>query len=428
MDGKRKINRAITIVEGRDCNQKIVGELRDVARKMGYKAEILKSISSVNIADGNLDELFSDCVVWRCPTNAKNIYETERVISYLQQSGKLLINANPAGGRIFSSDKFFQHGLFQLDPIVKEHTLEMHMALSRVNIDDLLKRGKLKYPFLLKPDFGTRGEGIIMVKDEKDLNEIKSFKSLSTEPWVKSTYDWRVFVMGGVALGAMKKQGDMTDASNFMSRASGKKRWNEDDVDVMEEIGKLAVRVAALSGLEYAGVDLIRDDETGKFIILETNIAAGWQNGFEDATGVSVPAENVNWFSDRALLFEGPVYDAVKTYTENRLKFITRKGRESYDEIVNGKKVVERSHEICNFDLETKEMPLVRKLSSAYALMKSDDVTSEEIAKIKMLLSSIEEYEISRYGNFIGKDSGSLDDSIVATAYYLAVREMVDDR
>jgi glutathione synthase/RimK-type ligase-like ATP-grasp enzyme len=426
MGERRKINRAITIVEGRECNQPVANELRDTAIKMGFDAKVLKKINSANIAEGTLDEVFSDCVIWRCPVEAKNTYETERVISYLQNSGKLLINAQPAGGRFFSSDKFFQHGLFQLDPVVKEHSLEMHMALSRANIDDLLKRKKLKYPFLLKPDFGTRGEGIILVKSKADLDKVKKFSYLSTEPYIKSTYDWRVFVMGGVALGAMKKQGDMTDDANFKSRASGRKRWNEDDIDVMEEIGELSVHAAEVSGLEYAGIDLIRDDETGKFIVLETNIAAGWQNGFFEATGISVPEENVNWFADRALLFESTTYKAVKTYCERRLRFLTRKGQKKYQEIVSWERKIKRSDEICNFDLEHKNMPLVRRLSSAYALLQDGRVTKEEMAKIKMLISSVEEYEISRFGNFVGKDSGSLEDSILRTAYYLAVKEKLD--
>lgn len=426
MDGKRKITKSITVVEGRDCNQPIAEEICESAKKLGFGANIVKTISSVNIANGTLDEVFSDCVIWRGPVDMKTMYETERVISYLNHSGKLLINANPAGGRICTSNKFFQHGLFQLDPLVNEHSLPMHMALSRVNIEDLIKRKKLAYPFLLKPDFGTRGEDIVLIENEKDLDKFNTYYDYSTETYIKSAYDWRVFVLGGTALGAMRKQGDMEDKANFISRSSGREHWREDDPDVLEEISKLAVHAAGISGLEYAGIDIVRDDETGKFIVLETNIAAGWQNGFFETTGVSVSEEIVKWFADRALLYEGSTYEAVKTYVENRLRFLTRKGQNDYRDIMKRQKNVERSREICNFDLDTKEIPLVRKLSSAYVLMQRDDVSREEIAKIRMLISCVEEYEISRFGNFVGKDSSSLDESIARTAYYLAVREMVN--
>ena len=424
MDGKRKIKRELTIVEGRDCNQKIVGELRDVAIKMGWKAKILKKISSADIADGNLDKVFSDCVIWRCPIDYKSTYEMERVICYLKQSGKILANTDPAGGRIFSSHKYFQHGLFQLDPLVAKHTLPAHMALSKDNLIDLVKRKKLKYPFLVKPDFGTRGEGIEMIRSEKDLAKIKEYPYHSTEEYIKSTYDWRVFVMGGVAIGAMKKQGDMTDDANFKSRASGKKRWNEDDINAAEELSILAVKAAEVSGLEYAGIDLIRDDKTGKFIILETNLAAGWQNGFFEATGVSVPEEIVNWFADRALLFEGSTEKAIKTYVENRLKFLTRKAQRKYEKIIALEENVNRSKKSCNDDLDKANVSVDRKLSSAYALLMNKP-TAIEKAKIAVTISNIEKYEISRFGNFIGKKSGSLEDSIIRTAFYLAIKGML---
>ena len=271
MDGKKhKIAKTLTIVEGRDCNQPIAEEIRDKALEKGFKADIMKTISSVNIADGTLDKIFGDCVIWRGPVDMKSMYETERVICYLKESGKLLINVEPAGGRICTSNKFFQHGLFQLDPLLREHTLPMHMALSRVNIEDLIKRGKLEYPFLLKPDLGTRGEGILLIQSAEDLDKFEkeqSYSEFSTEEYVKSSYDWRVFVLGGVALGAMRKQGDTEDASNFRSRSGGWQHWGEEDEEILEEIGKLAVHAATISGLEYTGVDIVRDDKTGKFIL-----------------------------------------------------------------------------------------------------------------------------------------------------------------
>ena len=427
MDGKRKIEKSISVVEGRDCNQPIAEEICESAKKLGFDANIVKTISSVNISNGTLDEVFSDCVIWRGPVDMKSMYETERVISYLNSSGKLLINANPAGGRICTSNKFFQHGLFQLEPLVNEHSLPMHMALSRVNIDDLLKRKKLKFPFLLKPDLGTRGEDIVLIESEKDLDKFdKDYHEYSTETYIKSTYDWRVFVLGGVALGAMRKQGDMEDRSNFMSRSSGRQHWREDDPEILEEINDLAVRASGISGLEYAGIDIIRDDETGKFIVLETNIAAGWQNGFFETTGVSVSEEIVKWFADRMLLTTGPVYRAVRTFCDRRYRFLSRASQKDYNEILQKKHVIKRDKEICRFDIQSSDIPVVRKLSSAYALVTSGDLSESDVAMIKVLLSSVEEYEISRFGNYIGRDSFSFEESLKRTAYYLAVKEALD--
>jgi hypothetical protein len=66
-------------------------------------------------------------------------------------------------------------------------------------------------------------------------------------------------------------------------------------------------------------------------------------------------------------------------------------------------------------------MPLIDKLTSAYALVTNYELTEAERARLNIFIADIEKYEISRYGNFIGKDSGSLEQSLDATAYYLAI-------
>lgn len=415
--------RELTLVEGREPNQNMARELIRTAEHMGWKATLLKSIPLDKIVKNQLDELFAKYVIWRGPVGYNNQYEIERTLYWLNHTDRVTINTRPEGGRTNTSDKFFQHACFMGDQKVAEHALPMYSAFSKENILALIKEKIIDYPFVLKPDFGTRGEGIVLIKEEKDFDNFKGdYKAFSIEPYVKSKYDWRVFVLGGSALGAMRKVGDESDESDFMAKSGGKHRWNEDDVEIREEIYDLAVRAAAASGLEYAGVDLIRDDETGKFIVLETNIAGGWQNGFYEATGVHIPTKIVQWLEDRAELIEGDsIPNAIKKYVETRVGFLSREGMKKYNEILNFKYENPREREVCNFDIETRDMPLIRKLSSAYALVQNNDLTEAEKVKLKMLMAEVEKYEISRYGNFIGKDSGSLEQSLITTAYYLAI-------
>ena len=417
-----KINRELTLVEGREPNQNMARELVNTAEKMGWKTRHLKTIDSEKIAHGKLDEVFSDFVVWRGPVNFKNQYEIERVIFWLNHEGKITLNTNPAGGRLCTSDKYFQHECFLADEVVREHMLPMFPAISRENVMQMINKGDLQYPFVLKPDFGTRGEGIALIKSKYDLEVFEgNFAAFSAEPYVESQYDWRVFVLGGVALGAMKKIGDTNNESDFMAKSGGRERWNEDDIDVREEIFDLAVRTSAISGLEYSGVDLIRDNKTGRFIVLETNVAGGWQNGFLEATGVHVPTKIVEWFSDRALLFEGKTFDAVKTYVENRINLLSRAAQEKYEKIVKFDFEVSKSVDECHLDLLSRDAKLIDKLLSAYLLIQDDNLGDIYRARIQDLVNTIEKYEISRFGNFVGKDSGSLEMSIEETALYLAI-------
>lgn len=418
-----KIKRELTLVEGRELNQNMARELIRTAEKMGWKATLLKTIPSDKISAGKLDEIFAPFVIWRGPVKYKNQYEIERTIYFLNHSDRVTINTRPEGGRVNTSDKFFQHECFLGDEEVKKHMLPMYPALSKENVLEMINDGTISYPFVLKPDFGTRGEGIALITSKEDLEGFEgNYAVFSAEPFVKSKYDWRVFVLGGSALGAMRKIGNESDESDFMAKSGGKERWNEDDVAIREEIFDLAVRVTAASGLEYAGVDLIRDDETGRFIVLETNIAGGWQNGFFEATGIHIPTKIVQWLEDRAKLIEGEnIPEVMKSYINTRLGFLSQKGKKEYNEIISFKKKITREREICNYDIESRDMPLIRKLSSAYVLVQNDDLSDIEKMKLKMFISEVEKYEISRFGNFVGKDSGSLEQSLIPTAYYLAI-------
>lgn len=417
-----KINRELTIVEGREPNQKMANELVDSAKKAGFSVKLIKQIDAAKIAENKLNEVFSDMVLWRGPVGYSHNFEIDRALIWLNDNVKVHLNTTVCGGRINTSNKYFQHGLFYRDPVLKKHILPMFPAISRENVERLISDGELTLPFVLKPDLGTRGEGIVLIRKKEDLDKFTgNYMVFSAEPYVKSEYDWRVFVLGGVALGTMKKIGDESDESDFMAKSGGRVRMKEDDVEIREELYDLAVRAAAVSGLEYAGVDLIRDDNTGKYIILETNIAGGWQNGFYGATGVYVPAKIMEWFSDRADLFEKPVSESVKNYVEKRLANLSRNAQAEYREIVDMKREISRDRWICNFDIEARDMPLVRKLSSAYALIQNYDLTEAERVKIEMLIAEVEKYEISKFGNFVEKESGSLEQSIIPTAYYLAI-------
>ena len=73
-----KINREMTLVEGREPNQYMARELIHTAEKMGWKAKLLKSIPSEKIAQNKLDEVFSKFVIWRGPVDFKNQYEVAK--------------------------------------------------------------------------------------------------------------------------------------------------------------------------------------------------------------------------------------------------------------------------------------------------------------------------------------------------------------
>ncbi|RXF74624.1 ATP-grasp domain-containing protein [Hansschlegelia zhihuaiae] len=143
---------------------------------------------------------------------------------------------------------------------------------------------------VLKPLFGAQGKGLIRLKPGDALPApeevggvyyLQEFVASRGSRLAGGAHDWRVFVLDGRPLAAMirRSPGWIT---NIFQGAEG------EAADASGEIGALAVRAAAAVGADYAGVDLI-EDEDGRFLILEVNSMPAWK-GLCQATGVDVAA------------------------------------------------------------------------------------------------------------------------------------------
>jgi RimK family alpha-L-glutamate ligase len=97
--------------------------------------------------------------------------------------------------------------------------------------------------------------------------------------------DVRALVVGDRVIAAIERVGDgwrVNLARGARARA----------VELEAERAELCVRAAAAVGADYAGVDLLRADGGGDYI-LEVNGIPGW-HGLERATGVDVAAALVD--------------------------------------------------------------------------------------------------------------------------------------
>ena len=309
--------RILTVAEDRKLNQPMVDEFKKAAEARGWGFQQLTKLNSDCLARYDFSDIPLDFVVYRA-LSENDYTESERLLFYLKKNNKVVINADAAGARSCTSDKHFQQGLFLLDPVLKENALPTFKAKHEANVVSYIDGGRVHFPILLKNRYGTIGKDIFMVKNKEELSKIENFQNYVIEQYIKPECDWRVFVIGGTAVGIMRKFGDPEHLDNFVAWSSGRFRRKEDDPDTIEELTRIACRAAAVSRLEYAGVDILREKDTGKYYILETNFAAGWMNGFTSVTGVKIPELVLDWLSDRGDALEQPVRKVVKEYIERR--------------------------------------------------------------------------------------------------------------
>ena len=297
MNTKNNPSHILTVIEGRPENAQISKDLKAAAEKRGWSFCQIKGINSDKLARFDLDDLPLDCVIFRNLTN-NNYAEAERLLYYLKNRGSIVMNGNPVGARAATSDKHFQQGLFLLDPFLKPHALPTYEAKNKPNVMSYIKGRRVSFPIVLKYRFGTTGKNITLIKNEKELGEIKDFSNLLIEQYIEPECDYRVFVIGGKPVGIMRKTGDKDHPEDFIAWSAGRHKFIEEDPRTVELLNKIAVRAAKVSGLDYTGVDIIKAAKTKKFYILETNYAAGWMN-FIPVTKISIPDLVIDWFEDR---------------------------------------------------------------------------------------------------------------------------------
>jgi len=153
----------------------------------------------------------------------------------------------------------------------------------------------LGWPVICKFEKGYQGKGVRKLDDERELKEwIEKLeeKDLGTYMWQKylpTRWDLRIIVVGGEAIGAMKREAVGEDFRSNYSVGGKVSRWV-----MTEEEKRLAEQVAEVCGLDYGGVDVMKD-ENGNNYILEVNRQCQFM-GFEKATGVNVAKKVVDMY------------------------------------------------------------------------------------------------------------------------------------
>ena len=417
----------LTVMEGREKNIAMVQGFAEAALRRGWGFLHLMNINSDSIARYAFDDLKLDYVIFRHLAE-DNYYEIDRVLQWLQRNSKLCLNADITGGRASTSDKHFQQGLFMLDPILKQYALPTFEAKFKANTMSYIHGQRVHFPIVLKPRQGTTGTGIKLIRNESELSQISNLRSMLIEQYIEPECDFRVFVIGGVAVGTMRKTGNTDDYSDFKSWCSGEDRHLEEDPEVLDILSEIATRAASISRLGYTGVDILRAKATGEYYILETNIAAGWLN-FAHPTGISIPDLTLDWFEDVESGRKKSFPAAIEQYLIQREKYLPIRIQRTLDDIAKGKpNVLEPYQHI--FDTYPQDHLydagyLFNRLAAAYNEITQNPDQKPNREKLKVLIDQIELTPFSWAGNFIGPEVGTFHDGAILSALYLYLRRQL---
>lgn len=127
---------------------------------------------------------------------------------------------------------------------------------------------------VMKPLFGSQGEGVALVRQSQDLPDASCYggvyylqRFVPPEPGADCR-DWRVFIIGGRAQAAMIRR----SRHWVTNRARG---GICEAVPLDSGLVRLAEAAARALDIDYAGVDLLRDRQ-GRYLVTEVNSIPAW--------------------------------------------------------------------------------------------------------------------------------------------------------
>jgi tetrahydromethanopterin:alpha-L-glutamate ligase len=166
-----------------------------------------------------------------------------------------------------------------------------------------VREGAAGHALVLKPLFGSQGRGLRRVGAVDGVHravpplqrDYGSFAYLQrfVEPRSAPGFDWRVLVIGGRAVTAMRRVG-ATWVHNIAQGARGER------AELTSELARLAQDAARALRMDYAGVDVMPSDTGPALQVIEVNGVAAWR-GLQRVTSFDIARAIVDDLFDRRL-------------------------------------------------------------------------------------------------------------------------------
>ncbi|MCL4147840.1 UNVERIFIED_CONTAM: hypothetical protein GTU68_043249 [Idotea baltica] len=149
-------------------------------------------------------------------------------------------------------------------------------------------------PVVIKLLEGTQGLGVVLADNRNSAESIlEAFNGLQArvivQEFIKEAKgaDIRAFVIDGVVVGAMKRQGKEGEFRSNLHRGG-----SADIIELTDEEENAAIKAARVLGLGVAGVDMLQSARGP--LILEVNSSPGLE-GIEAATGKDIASKIIKY-------------------------------------------------------------------------------------------------------------------------------------
>lgn len=219
-------------------------------------------------------------------TGSGTTYYTLAVIRHLERLGVTSFNSS-------TSIETVKDKLYTQQILAEQNFPVPRTMLARIPVDLEIVETQLGFPLVVKTLSGSQGQGVYLCEDHRSLVDLmerlgagKTTPNLIFQEFVAASHgqDLRVFILGGRAIGAVRRVSTDGNFKANISLGAHAEPW-----ELTPEAEWLAAEVARILGLEIAGIDLLFDGEN-HFKICEANSSPGFK-GIEKVYGTDVPHE-----------------------------------------------------------------------------------------------------------------------------------------
>lgn len=277
-----------------------VEKLKEAATQLGIDIDV-QNITDPESVPKNL----GDVVLWRSSSLGGGANRFNMMNAIL--SKHLLINRSLAHlPRV--TEKVFQQEYVQKKtktikciPTFTFHTIQ--------EIETAIQDGALRYPFIQKPNKGSKGKGVECIRNQEDLNRVaQNIDQQVYQNFIHNSGDYRVFILGGRMLGAIKRTAQEGGFLNNISQGGDAEPVT--DPEVLAKLRRISTTVASIFELALCGVDVIYNEKTSEYVFLEVNTVPQWK-GFQATTGIDVAKEIIHYCKRMAGRGNQPTRDLV---------------------------------------------------------------------------------------------------------------------
>ncbi|KUG20160.1 MAG: ATP-grasp domain-containing protein [Methanomicrobiaceae archaeon] len=146
---------------------------------------------------------------------------------------------------------------------IKKHGINTPETLFTPSLQQASRFIEAHGSVVFKPLYGFDGNGIRRIASTGELDDPPYY----LQEYIQNDRDFRVFVIGGTAVGAIMRISD-TLTHNIHQGGIGK------PVEIDADMREIAEAAAFAVGIDYCGVDLLLDERT--YTVLEVNGTPNW--------------------------------------------------------------------------------------------------------------------------------------------------------